>query len=221
MQGVIDSAVADLVDWLAGEPDCTAVIRDIATSFADDVLDRVNSLLDAERTTTAKIASHFWCELVAALAGQVAEILELLKDGVIRTVQDLASLVETSILRVLATALHTPPSRGTPAGTRRATKAVYEIALRVLATKIAELILAKPQLVLRALRILGVFICPAPEYHPAVLEYCLEPLLKEILVDKATGVLQAETIRRLRLVRAEASLAAPRYFAALKSLEQP
>ena len=165
-----DSAVADLIDWLAEHPDTIEHIRKIGKALAEDAAEKLDKQLDpANRENERRaLTNHFWCDLLVAIVRIMAGFRKLTE----RVIEDAASIVLDTQKRKK----HSPVSR-------IMTRVAVQIALKPIRSLI-------PSSALQATRMLAILICPAPEDHLAVADHCIEPLTK-------TGEISAATRERL------------------------
>ncbi|MBW8486297.1 hypothetical protein [Actinomadura parmotrematis] len=160
-----DTAIADIVDWLAANGRAIEQVEELGTAIAGEAPPLLAPELEAHgRTACMKaMTDHFWCELLACFARVLSDVKEQL---------DLApGLVAREIL-----ASRQAYKRSLLADTvaRAAVHATWEVVQRVsFAARLDDLI--------RAVRILAVLICKAPEHHAAVARNCLDPLSGEVI----------------------------------------
>lgn len=66
-EAATDSALADIVDWLANHPAVPAQIKAIADTLGDNVVNELDSSFDAEHRDKRRLdrLNHFWCDLLA------------------------------------------------------------------------------------------------------------------------------------------------------------
>ncbi|MEE2038768.1 hypothetical protein Q8791_16205 [Nocardiopsis sp. CT-R113] len=174
----IDAARVDLAEYLAAHPSTAERIREFGGLLNSQAFGRVKA--EAVRRTarhpelahvSEALPGHFWCSLLAALVG-AADRVERVVDKIPAQARDL--LEEAP-----------PPDWG---GAQEliadtAVEAVWECAA-------AFLLLWRPDELFLVMRILAVFICPAPGRHPEVARLCLLSLGRGILQDAATHMLR-------------------------------
>jgi hypothetical protein len=168
-----DTAVADVVDWLAENRYAIDEVQQIGDALTGTVIGELDqSLGPVTRNRRMKaMTDHFWCDLLAAFACAISEFkqqIDKIPDRVTSAIlesrdTDHRSIVEDIIVRLAVSATW---------------KAIHKLSFF---DQLDHLI--------RATRILGVLICKAPEQHPAVARCCLKPL--------TGGVISAATTERL------------------------
>jgi hypothetical protein len=205
---VTDLARLDIADWLATRTPDEAPDRDpkertrqpdqkndvlispvdqidaFAQAMTKGVWQEIAAEIDREapgaRDIRRELASHVWCDLFLGLA-RVTEVGQ----GVLNRIPDAAAdLVKQTIL---GSTMH--------GGRSLITEAVVDIVVRRVWTAfrtaafngVPLLNILAGEDALRAMRILAVFICPAPEKHREVREYALKPLgndVRDILTEQ-------------------------------------
>ncbi|WP_145812308.1 hypothetical protein [Kribbella amoyensis] len=195
-QVAVNSGFVDLVDWLAddyraavgaGEESRSTVAQlraGLVGMVSDAVREEVDKIVgppgpsrDANPLRLG-LADHFWCDLFAAIA-QVAQQLQ----GELDEVPDhIAGLIvrsrqaDNNLVR---------PKRGTPKPVKRIpledlmVERVVSAAVRTAWAPVQAIYQAKLQLLIRHAQVLAILICPAPEHHRSVVEYCMHPLFGE------------------------------------------
>lgn len=132
------------------------------------------------REIKRQLADHGWCDLFIGLV------------QAIETSQELLAKIPDSAKRIVKSAIHNSSMKN---GRSDVTDAVVDIVVDKAWSAFKKLVSAHYPLVtvitkddaIRCLRILAVFICPAPEDHEEVLEHALKPLgndLRKILTEK-------------------------------------
>jgi hypothetical protein len=174
-----DTAVADIMDWLADEPSAIDLVRRFGHALSTDVFEKVDGLPGERPARRSAMVDHFWCDLLAASAHAIAD-LKKLPGQVAETVTSVIfderrrkgrPLVERTVVRAAADS------------TSKAIEGLFPAFPSDLDTT------------LRTMRILAAMICPAPERHSAVYRYCVKPL-----ADEGKGIIKAETEQRLMKV---------------------
>lgn len=166
----IDSAVIDIVDFMAEHP--TSIIMDVQQ--AGDLLPSAAKKGPSEKSDRRKLAEHhFWCELLVQIALTLKEANHLTQDVPPRIIASIFSPQNESGANLL--------------GYRR----LLEPAIRKLWTDFVTLpyITHSAQAIL-ATRILAIIICPAPEEHQSVRDHCLRPLSSDAISDITKARLQ-------------------------------
>jgi hypothetical protein len=181
MAAATDVAVADIIDALAdiivqGSDTLTVdiIAEKIGNIVATKASDEVNGLfgLADRRDRKRSQAHHFWCDILAAFACAI-EDLKVLNDRI----------PEAAASRVLNPTRRDRPPAAEETSVRLATK----VAWKEIESQIVEVLLKKlPPLrqledLCRAIRILAIMMCPAPEDHRAVVQCCIKPLEEGII----------------------------------------
>lgn len=172
-----DSAIIDLVDWLACHPQQIELVQSIGDLLAKDVAEHLERSLGSAKWKHARrsFLDHFWCDLLAALAAAIARfnaITDRIPEYAERMILESRALDQrTKIDEVLV---------------RLATQAVWKLIKRLPP-------FGQVEEFHRAIRILAILLCPAPENHPAVYHHCVVPLVGE----GARELISTETKRRL------------------------
>lgn len=159
-----DSVVVDIVEWLAENPTSRDQIDTFASALGGEVVDLLDETLSGEsrRRVGHALADHFWCGLLAAVA-------EMLTD-VQATIDKVPDLTADAIIRAMR-------EQGERSWIKEAQVKLYvETAWRA-----AKEVLPSISQPLRAVQLIGVVICPAPEEHSAVLKHCVHPLAGEVV----------------------------------------
>lgn len=203
-----DLARVDIADWLASNdevstgrsarPDTEETDEEAGVAEADQITalaeeitkatwaDIASELGDAPEAKDARrdLAKHGWCDLLVGLIRTV----ETFRDA-IKSIPDAAKeIVKSSILR---STMHAFRANVTPQVVDIVVDRVWQGFKAALLVKSPLLGITSNQ-TLRALRILAVFICPAPENHEEVRTQALKPL-----GDDAQQVLTGRTKERL------------------------
>jgi hypothetical protein len=165
----IDSTLIDIVDFMAEYPTIITEVRQTGELLVK-VSEDGPSKGDGRRKL---VESHFWCELLAQLAGgmddlaeQTAKVPEHVKSTMFQNEdtpeelsghypQDLAPLVDLVSTGYFALPFFTQLDQA-----------------------------------LLVLRILAVLVCPAPEHHPSVQRPCMQPLTREVISELAVSRLK-------------------------------
>lgn len=165
-ESATDSFVVDLADWLSSHLTTADQIEAIATRIGNDVTAELDgsfdaSSRDARRKTLAE--SHFWCDMLAALA----TTLNAVQKQIDKTIDQVPKLVVSAI---------EPQTTIGQATVRLVAARTWDLVKNIEFVKaaIAALDLSEP---LRAIRMLAVMICPAPERHEVVVKHCMNPLI--------------------------------------------
>lgn len=168
-----DSAVVDIVDWLAHHHAVVDEVEAIAKILGDEVLQELDRSLDPSHREDRRraFADHLWCDLLAGMAQALEDYdkqLQRIPDHITALIlvareRDGRSAVEDFQVKLAV---------------NEAWKVIQELPfVKALLPEVGEL--------LRAIRILAILICPAPEHHREVIVHCVNPLRDE-LVSEAT-----------------------------------
>jgi hypothetical protein len=167
-----DSAVADLIDWLASNRGAIELVQAIGNSLSKRVLPELESTANPSELPNRKsMANHFWCDLLAGMACAYEGMKRGLHGEVERTVK---------------IALQSRRENERPVFARAAVK----IAAQITWTSVTELSHSVGiEDGVRAVRILAILTCPEPENHMSVARCCMAPL--------TGGLISEETRTRL------------------------
>jgi hypothetical protein len=187
-----DKAESDIVDWMADDLATIAGAQNISIGqITDDTTDRIaeaigklvanrviseleEPLASVSRERRIALTSHLWCDLLAALAC-----------GIEKFKQQLDKVPEYAVTAIL----ESRESEG-----RAVDELIVRLAVQTAWSTIKQLpFFRQTDDLLRGVRILAVFICPAPENHRAVAQCCMYPLAS----DEAGAVIKEATKRRL------------------------
>ena len=200
-----DAAEADIVDWMAGELTSIAEARDITAdeigrgtpdqivqTFGDIVANKVANELEHHLSSVSagqrvNLTSHFWCDLLAAIACGMAKFkheLDKVPDYAIKAI------------------IESRDSEG-----RAIDEFMIKLAVKTAWTAIKSLSLIPHQIdaTLRAIQMLAIFICPATEDHQEVIMCCVDPLAKSGF----EAVIKEETKKKLMQVLPPGWLSSP------------
>jgi hypothetical protein len=164
-----DSAVVDIVDWLAEYPSVTDEVGAIATVLGNGVIDALDQSFDASSRDARHrdLADHFWCDLLAALA----QMMHTYQQQVDQIPEHLSNAI------IAARACHGHRSSIDDEVVKLAVLQSWTLIQKIPFVKAALPNVDQP---LRVIRILAVLICPAPEDHQEVAQHCLHPLTGEL-----------------------------------------
>lgn len=173
-----DTAVADIVDWLADNPSAINDVQKLGNALAEQVGKEVDESPDGvdPRDRRRATTDHFWCDLLAALAWAISEFKRL---------PDKAADQITSII------FDERKREGRSLVERATTRLAVQAASKAIGVLFPPIPINLDN-TLRAVRILAILICPAPEHHPAVAHNCVEPLIND-----AKSIISADTKKRL------------------------
>lgn len=164
-----DSAVADIVDGLAGDPNAIGQIEDVAGKTSTAVADKLDQCFDAahrEQQRRNLAESHFWCGLLAEFAIALQEFNE--------EVDKVPGAVSAALAKATGT-----DSKISAAVVRLAVTTAWKGIKKI---PLVDSVLGVVHLA-RLIQILAVMTCPAPENHRTVVKYCLDPLPREYVRD--------------------------------------
>lgn len=196
----------DIVDWLIEHPTERKQIEWIA----DRVGDACGEILNESPEVYCRLADHFWCDVLAALAHAIDEVSKKI-DSIS---EDISSYIADLVWEILKQERSSSTTSGSPnprskkrevaktrlkkdeeAGlgdvflenvTKRLVKKIVKKFLKEsttpITTKLGEL--------QQNVRILALLMCPNPYAHRAVWEYCLLPILKAEIVIKVNEYLE-------------------------------
>ncbi|GAA3762411.1 hypothetical protein HDA32_005825 [Spinactinospora alkalitolerans] len=169
-----DRAVADIVDWLAGDDDKIKRVATIGRLISEDTLKDLDAY--AEKGTTDNrdllklrsiIPGHFWCSLLADLSGAA--------DTAHGNLEKIPGQAQEALLG----------SEEQP-GWGDVQRYVAGFTLAAIWTYVKPLAVTWDlESLVRIMRILAVLICPDPGRHPRVARLCLSPLVKDVITETA------------------------------------
>lgn len=157
-----DTVIADLVEWMALHPTAAEQIDAIATALGDEVVVELDRSLEGDRRTRVGrlLADHAWCGMLAALAAILNEVQ--------KQVDQIPNITADTLIMQMR-------KRGTSSWIKERQVEIY---LKI-AWKSLQEVLPTVEQPRRAVRMLAVMICPAPERHDVVLKHCAHPLTGE------------------------------------------
>lgn len=179
-EALVRGACADIVDWLAqqiADPAPTPaaasdiLCNEIGQLLANPVVRAIDEALsEATRHDTRKIlADHFFCDLLA----QFAHAIDQLGQGFDCAVDEIVAAIVDS-----RRANRRPPLDEFLV--RLAAK-TFSSELKAVISRLS--LVGQLKEVQRATQIMAVLICPAPERHREVTQYCLAPLETPVVTD--------------------------------------
>jgi hypothetical protein len=179
-EAATDSIVVDLAEWLTGRRTVMSQIEAIATKIGEDVVRELDRSWDeSHRAARRKMLaeSHFWCDILAGLAKTLNDVQE----EITKAFDQIPDLVVSAIDP------HSAIGRAT-----------VKLAVDETWDQIKELDFIKAGLAafdfsesVRAIRMLAIMICFAPEHHEAVVKYCVNPLFGECVSNMTKQRLKA------------------------------
>jgi hypothetical protein len=198
-----DLARLDIVDWLAqppGPPEdkpavpCPSAVEQVtilAKEMTRGTWQQIATQLDRAtanpRAVKQELANHGWCDLFVAMV-QAIETAQ----GVFRIIPDKAKSI------MLAAPTQESRTHVDEAVIDLVVDPVWQAFEAAAFGGVPLLDVLSEDEALRALRVLAVFLCPAPEKHEAVRRHALKPL-----GDDATKILTDQTTARLAVLFAE------------------
>lgn len=173
----VDGAKAEAIDWLAQEAADASVsdqqvvqqlVGQLGEYIAGHVVCELENVVRPEDEASYRLSltKHFWCDLLAATACSMSALREKAYAAPGRIV--------TAVMR--SRSLDERP-------------AVREYLVRAATDLTVEGISHLPGVrtfddALMTVRILAVFVCPAPERHQAVVTCCIEPMGKQVISEE-------------------------------------
>jgi hypothetical protein len=161
-----------VVAWLGSQasgprPAPSRVSTDDIVQEIGDLLAAVARDLDGDHAQRRALADHFFCGLLAELANAI----QIFGDAFDQAIEEVVSAVMSQRL-----AENRSPVSGV----------VVRLAVHAVVAGVKEIIsrlalMKDVDKLQRAVRILAILMCPAPEKHRAVVEYCIDPLEQPIV----------------------------------------
>ncbi len=194
----------DIVDWLVGNPSEHAKIEWMARQVGDTC----EKVLKQHPGTHPRLADHFWCDVLAALAQVLTEALDEIDKFPSRVSQFTVDMLGARTWE--AVHAQRAGSKGNAPCQRKTSRKAISRADNDVAAGLHDAILKKAvkdlvtalmtevtgathgaldPIILR-LRVLAILFCPDPYAHKAVWDYCVVPLLKQGIVIPAKNYLQ-------------------------------
>jgi hypothetical protein len=161
--------LGDLLDAVADAAPLNSVatlVSAVDVAVADQVADVITVTLQAHGCPRGKWQSHLLCGALAAVAQAM------------KTAEDMA---KTAVTKGVTAAL---TSCGIP-------RQAAGLAARAAADKLMKLAFGHWEAVRRAVQLVAVSMCPNVADHPAVEQYCLQPLASQLLSDEIQDELAA------------------------------
>jgi hypothetical protein len=182
----VKGACAGFSGWLASDRSAAqpASVSGLTPAAVDEIAEAVGYLLievaaqlDVGHAERVALADHFFCGLLAELANSI-QVLDDALDAALEKIVDAVVAQRAAENRSLLSHL------------------VIRLAVKLTVAGLQQLISRLALVghiddVQRALRILAVLMCPAPEHHRAVVEYCIDPLEKPIVTQVIRQRLEA------------------------------
>lgn len=177
---------------LGGKPNCPAVIEQVkilADAMTESIWDEIAAGLGGSPTQAAQIkrqlAHHGWCDLFIGLVQVVQASRTALEEIPKRAKRRVKKAIRNS-------SMQGKRSEVSSAVVDVVVDKVWSAFKGAMVAQMPLLSVVTREDAVRTLRILAVFICPAPEDHKEVLEYALKPL-----ADDAKKIITEETKARL------------------------
>lgn len=194
----------EIVDWLIDHPTECAQID----WMADQVVAACEELLTQHPGTHRRLADHFWCDVLAALARALDEALNVLDEIPSIVSKETVSTISSRTWDLVHDERNT--AKGNAASQRRSSLEISTRADRDHAAALSDVILKKAvedlvsvllsgvsagahltlDTIVLKLRILAILFCPDPYAHRAVWDYCVVPLVKQGVVIRAESFFQ-------------------------------
>jgi len=165
-------ACAGIVSWVGsqvaapGPAPVFASVEEVAEEIGL-MLAEVATDLGGDRTRRRALADHFFCGLLAELADVIQRGVNALDgaiDEVVHAIMSERSAEKRSFLEQVTARL-----------------AVQAVAAGIKQVVSRLALVGHVDQLQRAVRILAILMCPAPERHKAVVEYCIDPLEQPIV----------------------------------------
>lgn len=185
----------DIVNWLIEHP----TTCDQMEWIADQIGEAAENLLLQFPGKHQRIADHFWCDVLAALATILAELLETSNQLIDDTAEAIAEKVWESVKATRNEEKGNAPcqkqrTRKTTSRLRRdyqegLKEAVLKQTVETLVKKIIKKVVAEPEMTVETfllqIRLLAILFCPDPYAHRAVWNNCVIPLMEEEIIAKS------------------------------------
>lgn len=182
-----DTAVADIVDWLAENPTAIDYTQSIGNMLRDNVMPELEKRLEASsdrQVQKARQLDHFWCDLLVGVVYAIDKFKQFW-----RSVPD---HVASEIIAMRA-------ANGRAAVSDDTVTVAVQTAWKMLGESLQ---VERAKDILLAARVLATLLCKAPEEHKAVVQFCIAPLTKGIIAPSTKSRLQeifpAEWLSELR-----------------------
>jgi hypothetical protein len=180
-RAAITGAMSSVIDWLAGQiasppasiPATTEQIAEaVGQLLSGDVVRALDQSLSAAERHAERIAlaDHFFCALLAELAHAIQQFGKEFDQA--------AEKIASAIIEARAAQGRSPlPDFLVRLAVRTTVAGLNKIVSRLaLVGYVKELE--------RAIQVLAILMCPAPERHKAVVQYCIDPLGQPIISDE-------------------------------------
>lgn len=195
----------DIVNWLIEHP----TTCDQMEWVADQIGEAAENLLLQFPGKHRRVADHFWCDVLAALASILAELLETSNQLIDDVAEAIAEKVWNSVEATRDEEKGNAPyqQQSTRKSTSRLSRdyqeglqeAVLKQTVETLVKKIIKKASAEPEITVETLllqiRLLAILFCPGPYAHRAVWNNCVVPLIKDEIIAKSSE--DMEDLKRL------------------------
>jgi hypothetical protein len=181
LEAISDIAVSNIIDALSEiitqgstTPTADILAQKIGGIVSSKAIDVVNGSLGLrERRRRQKLqADHFWCDILASMACALDKVGALTD-----------KVPEYAAARVLDPKRADRPPAAEEVVVQLAAKTIWnEICSQITAKLLVNLpVIRQVQDLSRAIRILAILMCPAPENHRIVIQCCVKPMEESIL----------------------------------------
>jgi len=173
---------------LGGVPqnDAAATCR-LANAISSDLVDEVSRSL-SRNGAKKKVHGHYWCSVIAAICQVYDEAFQAAKKdldaGVDLVMDALGAWTDgtNSGRGTIARVVERSTRGGGPVGFEGFEASLVDDILRQLVKKALGAIIDSvshlgEEMVMKYVRIIGAIVCPDPARHPAVVRYCIWPLI--------------------------------------------
>jgi len=162
----IETAVADLVDWLALHESVTNRVNIIGDALGNGVTRELEDALGSDGMDRLRrsLFDHFWCDLIAVCACAIGRYMWWHK-----------SACEAAIHAILRSRRRDRRDQRSPIE-EAVIKLAVQTAWKAIPATMPGMSLEHVDDTLWAMRILAILLCPAPEQHEEVAKCCLDPI---------------------------------------------
>jgi hypothetical protein len=181
-RAAVRGACVGLARWFASDraaarpAPAPASVDDIAEEIGN-LLAKVANQLDGDHAQRLALADHFFCGLLAELANAI---------------QMAADALDTATEEIVSAIMEERSADNRSPVSRVVTKVAVQAVMAGLKDIVSRLALVGHiDRLQRAVRILAILMCPAPDKHRAVVEYCIDPLEQPIITQVIRQRLEA------------------------------